>query len=46
LFGSKRDTITITVANIDYDDSNLTVLKENLKLAKDVKAVTMQYKSG
>jgi hypothetical protein len=46
VFGSKRDTVTITVANIDYDDSNLTALKENIKMIKDVKSVSMQYKSG
>jgi hypothetical protein len=46
LFGGKRDTIVITITNIDYDDANLVTLKENLKSFKGVKSVTMQYKSS
>jgi len=46
LFGGKRDTIAIMIANIDYDDANLSLLKENLKKLKGVKAVNMQYKSA
>jgi predicted RND superfamily exporter protein len=46
LFGGKRDTITITVDDVDFDDSSLSNLKENLKILKGVKSLTMQYKSG
>ena len=45
LFGGKRDTITITVSNVDYDDSDLSNLKENLKTLKGAKFIDMQYKS-
>jgi hypothetical protein len=46
LFKPHLDTTTIMITNIDYEDSNLTVLKENLKKIKGVKAVSMQYKSS
>jgi hypothetical protein len=46
LFGSKRDTIAIAIANIEYDDASLAGLKENLKKLKGVKAVMMQYKAS
>jgi hypothetical protein len=46
LFAGKRDTISILIPNIDYDDANLALLKENLKKVKGVKAVLMQYKSA
>lgn len=46
LFGRKRDTIAIAIANIEYDDASLASLKENLKKLKGVKAVMMQYKSS
>ena len=46
LFGSKRDTIAIMIPDIEYDDANLAVLKDNLKKLKGVKAVMMQFKSS
>ena len=46
LFKSHLDTTTIMISNIDYEDSNLNMLKENLKKIKGVKAVSMQYKSS
>ena len=46
LFGGKRDTIVIAVANVEFDDSNLAVLKEQLKKLKGVKGVVMQYKAS
>lgn len=41
-----RDTTTIMISNIDYEDSNLNILKENLKKIKGVKAISLQYKSS
>ena len=46
LFKPHLDTTTIMISNIDYEDSNLNMLKENLKKIKGVKAVSMQYKSS
>ena len=46
LFGNKRDTIVIAVSNVEFDDSNLAVLKEQLKKLKGVKSVVMQYKAS
>ncbi len=46
ILAGKRDTATITISDIDYDNTNLSVLKENLKKVKGVKSVTMLYKSG
>jgi len=48
LFGKKKggDTITLLVSDIEYEDSNLTVLKEDLRITKGVKNVVMNYKSG
>jgi hypothetical protein len=46
LFGGKKDTIAITISDIDYDDANLATLKDNLKNIKGVKSVTMKYKSS
>ncbi|MCY7292941.1 MAG: hypothetical protein LH615_12245 [Ferruginibacter sp.] len=43
-FTPKRDTITIMIADIDYDNSNLALLKENLKKLKAVSSVLMHYK--
>jgi len=46
LFGYKRDTIQIFVSEVDYDDANLSLLKESLKKLKGGKFVNMQYKSS
>jgi hypothetical protein len=46
LFGGKRDTIVIAVANVEFDDTNLAILKEQLKKMKGVKGVVMQYKGS
>lgn len=46
LFVPKRDTITIMISDIEYDNANLAQLKENLKKTKGVKSVTMHYKSS
>jgi hypothetical protein len=46
LFGNKRDTISIYISNIEYDDNNLAILKDDLKKIKGVKAVNMQYKQS
>ena len=46
LFSGKKDTINITVTDVDYDDSDLTRLKENIKNIKGAKTVSEQYKSG
>jgi hypothetical protein len=40
------DTITVQVADIEYEDSNLSLLKDNLRSTKGVKNVSMNYKSG
>jgi hypothetical protein len=34
------------IQNIEYDDNNLSVLKDYLKKTKGVKAVLMQYKAA
>lgn len=46
LFGSKKDTIQIFVSEVEYDDANLSLLKESLKKIKGGKFVNMQYKSS
>lgn len=46
LFGGKRDTISIAIQSIDYDDANLSLLKEELRKAKGVKSLSLQYKSS
>ena len=46
LFGGKRDTITVVITDVDFDDSDLTNFKECVKTTKGVKSLTMQYKSG
>jgi hypothetical protein len=45
LFKEHKDTTTIMISDIDYEDSNLTVLKDDLKKLKGVRTVSMQYKS-
>jgi hypothetical protein len=46
LFLSKRDTMTIVVPNIDYDNVNLSQLKESIKKVKGVKSVNMHYNAS
>lgn len=46
LFGGKRDTIEIFISNVEYDDANLSALKESLKKFKGGRLVNMQYKSS
>lgn len=46
LFGSKKDTIQIFIADIDYDDASLSSLKESLKKIRGGKFVNMQYKTS
>ncbi|HJW17167.1 MAG TPA: hypothetical protein VJ499_08600 [Flavisolibacter sp.] len=46
IFGTKRDTVSIYISNIEYDDANLSVLKDDLKKLKGVKGVNMQYKQS
>lgn len=46
LFSVKKDTIQIFVSDIEYDDANLTDLKESLKKVKGGKFVNMQYKAS
>jgi hypothetical protein len=46
LFGNKKDTIQIFISDVDYDDANLSALKESLKKIKGGKFVTMQYKAS
>jgi hypothetical protein len=48
LFGKKKggDTITVLVADIEYEDTNLALLKDNLRSTKGVKNLSMNYKSG
>lgn len=43
LLGGKRDTMTISIADIDYDNINLAQLKDDLKKAKGVRSVVMHY---
>jgi protein-disulfide isomerase len=46
IFGGKKDTIQILVSEVEYDDANLSLLKESLKKTKGGKFVGMQYKSS
>ena len=46
IFGSKKDTIQIFISDIEYDDANLSALKESLKKVRRGKFVNMQYKSA
>jgi hypothetical protein len=46
LFKGHKDTTTIMISGIDYEDPNLALLKEDLKKVKGVKAVSMEYKSS
>ena len=44
LFKGHKDTTTITISGIDYDDPGLSSLKESLKKARGVKQFSMEYK--
>jgi hypothetical protein len=44
LFGGRKDTLSILVSNVDYDDQNLTSLKDEIRKVKGVKFIDMQYK--
>jgi len=46
LFGVKKDTIQIFVSDVEYDDANLSLLKESLKKIKGGRFVNMQYKNS
>lgn len=46
LFKGHKDTTTITIAGIDYDDANLSVLKDDLKKMKGIKSVSTQFQSN
>jgi hypothetical protein len=46
IFGNKKDTIQIFIPDVEYDDANLSLLKESLKKIKGGKFVTMQYKAS
>lgn len=46
LFGSKKDTIDILIPDIEYDDANLSLLKESIKNTRGGKLLGMQYKSS
>ncbi|MGN6531137.1 MAG: hypothetical protein ACTHK0_05235 [Ginsengibacter sp.] len=46
IFKGHRDTASIIISNIEYEDPNLQNLKENLKKLKGVKSVSEQYKSS
>ncbi len=43
LLVAKRDTMTIMIPEIDYDNSSLIELKESLKKMRGVKSVVMHY---
>ena len=46
LFKVHKDTTTIMISGIDYSDSNLSVLKDNLKKMKGIKSVSTQFQSN
>ncbi len=46
LFKGHKDTTLIQISNIEYEDPNLTNLKECLKKLKGVKTVSMQYSAS
>ena len=43
LFARKSDTMSIVIPQVEYDNSSLAQLKENLKKVKGVRSVTMRY---
>lgn len=46
LLVAKRDTMTIMIPEIDYDNSSLTELKESLKKMRGVISVVMHYNAS
>jgi hypothetical protein len=42
-FAVKRDTLTILVTGVEYDNASLSKLKESLKRIKSIKSVGMRY---
>lgn len=46
LFKGHKDTTTIMISDIDYEDPNLSVLKESLKKLKGVRGLSMEYESS
>jgi len=45
-FAALLSSFTSPISNIEYEDSNLANLKENLKKLKGVKSVSEEYKSS
>lgn len=43
IFARKSDSMTIIIADIDYDNNHLTQLKDGLKKLKNVRSVVMRY---
>ena len=43
LLARKRDTMSIVVSDIDYDNINLAQLKDNLKKVKGVRSVDIKF---
>ncbi|MDQ6757130.1 MAG: hypothetical protein M3004_09355 [Bacteroidota bacterium] len=46
LFAGKRDTMTIIIPEIDYDNTSLNQLKETIKKVKGVRSVVMHYNAS
>lgn len=46
VFGGARNQITIQITGIEYDDENLSLLKEEIKKIKGVKDMGTAYKAG
>jgi hypothetical protein len=46
IFGNKKDTIQIFISAVEYDDANLSLLKESLKKIKGGRFVNMQYRAS
>jgi hypothetical protein len=46
LFKGKRDTISLLVSGIEYDNTNLSTLRDDLKKLKGVKSVAFTYKDS
>ena len=43
LFARKSDSMSIAVADIDYDNAHLSQLREGIKKLKSVRSVLMRY---